>query len=131
MQISNSIKEEGTSYPPTGLVIGNDTLEQVDCYHYLGDGSSLEAGCILCLPIEVPMGFHLGRLLKHLCNQCFPIKNSYNGSGLVVSSMDLSLNMTSCACFFSVYIGSGHFEGIQSNTGFLSITGLHITASGL
>jgi len=22
--------------PPTGLVIGNDTLEQVDCYRYLG-----------------------------------------------------------------------------------------------
>jgi len=31
----NSIKEEATSSPPTGLVIGNDTLEQVDCYHYL------------------------------------------------------------------------------------------------
>ena len=30
-----------------------------------------------------------------------PPKHSYNGSGLVVNSVDLSLNMTSYTCFFS------------------------------
>ena len=66
-----------------------------------------------------------------IAKNTFVIRNSCNRSGLVVSSMDLSLNMTSYACFFSVYIGSGQFERIQSNTGFLIITGLHVRASGL
>ena len=60
-----------------------------------------------------------------------PPKHSYNGSGLVVSSVDLSLNMTSYTCFFSVYIGGGEFEDIQSNTGFVIIAGLHITVNGI
>ena len=53
----------------------------------------------------------------------------YNGSGLVVSNVDLSLNMTSYSCFFSVYVGGGQFMDINSSTGFLIIAGLH-TSSG-
>ena len=60
-----------------------------------------------------------------------PPKHSYNGSGLVVNSVDLSLNMTSYACFFSEFIGGGQFSDITSNTGFLIIAGLCITASGI
>ena len=36
MQTSNCFKEEATSSPTHVLFIGNDTLEQVDCYSYLG-----------------------------------------------------------------------------------------------
>ena len=50
---------------------------------------------------------------------------SYNRSGLVISSVDLSLNMTSYSCFFSVYQG-GRFMDIESTTGYLIIAGLHI-----
>ena len=53
-----------------------------------------------------------------------PERHSYNGSGLVITSVDLSLNMTSYACFFSVYVGRGQFEEIESDTGFLVIAGL-------
>ena len=53
-----------------------------------------------------------------------PHKHSYNGSGLVVSNVDLSLNMNSYSCFFSVYQGEGKFMEIESTTGFLIITGL-------
>ena len=52
-----------------------------------------------------------------------PPKHSYNGSGLVVSSVDLSMNMTSYACFFSVYIGRGQFGDIESSTAFLIVAG--------
>ena len=58
-----------------------------------------------------------------------PPKHSYNGSGLVVSNVDLSLNMSSYACFFSEYIGRGRFRDIESNTGFLIIAGWCISAS--
>jgi len=53
-----------------------------------------------------------------------PPKHSYNGSGLVVSIVDISLNMTSYACFFSVYIGQGRFQDFESKTGFLIVAGL-------
>ena len=53
-----------------------------------------------------------------------PTRHSYNGSGLVISSVDFSLNMTSYACFFSVYVGRGQFEEIESDTGFLTVEGL-------
>ena len=52
-----------------------------------------------------------------------PSRHLYNGSGLVVSNVDLSLNMSSYSCFFTVYI-NGEFMDIKSNTGFL-IIGLH------
>ena len=58
-----------------------------------------------------------------------PPKHSYNGSGLVVSNVDLSLNMTSYACFFTVHIGRGQFKAIQSETGFLIIAGIHCKKS--
>ena len=31
-----SLHQGGSQLPPTGLLTGDDTLEQVDCYHYLG-----------------------------------------------------------------------------------------------
>ena len=49
-----------------------------------------------------------------------PDGHSYNRSGLVVSSVDLSLNMTSYCCFLSVIQGGG-FVKIESATGFLKI----------
>ena len=52
-----------------------------------------------------------------------PPRHSYNGSGLVVSNVDLSVNRNSYTCFFTVYI-NGQFMDIKSNTGFL-IIGLH------
>jgi len=36
MQISIASRRRQPHLPPTDLVIGNDALEQVDCYHYLG-----------------------------------------------------------------------------------------------
>ena len=54
-----------------------------------------------------------------------PPRHSYNGSGLVVSNVDLSLNMNSYSCFFNVHIGRGRFVDIESTTGFLVIAGLH------
>ena len=63
-----------------------------------------------------------------ITNQIFvsgalPPRYSYNGSGLVISSVDSSLNMTSYSCFFSVY-QEGRFINIQSTTGYLIIAGL-------
>ena len=55
-----------------------------------------------------------------------PPKHSFNGSGLIVHNVDLSLNMTSYSCFFSVYQGGGTIRDIESRTGFLIIAGLHI-----
>ena len=54
-----------------------------------------------------------------------PPRHSYNGSGLVVSNVDLLLNMNSYSCFFNVHIGRGRFVDIESTTGFLVIAGLH------
>ena len=53
-----------------------------------------------------------------------PARHSYNGSGLVISNVDLSLNMNSYSCFFSIHIGGGQFMDIESTTGFLVIAGL-------
>ena len=61
-------------------------------------------------------------------NNKLPPKHSYNGSGLVVSNVDCSLNMTSYSCFFNVYVGGGQFMDFNSSTGFLIITrGLFIS----
>ena len=57
-----------------------------------------------------------------------PPRHSYNGFGLVVSRVELSLNMTSYSCFFSVYIGGGEFMDIESTTGYLIIAGLHTSS---
>ena len=57
-----------------------------------------------------------------------PPRHSYNGSGLVVSSVNLSLNMSSYSCFFSVYVGGGQFVDVNSSTGFLIIAGLHTSS---
>ena len=57
-----------------------------------------------------------------------PPKHLYNGSGLVVSSADLSLNMNSYSCFFSVYVGEGQFMDINSSIGFLIIAGLRTSS---
>ena len=54
-----------------------------------------------------------------------PRGHSYHRSGLVISSVDLSLNMTSYSCFFTVYQG-GRLMDVESTTGFLKI-GLHNT----
>ena len=54
-----------------------------------------------------------------------PPRHSYNGTGLVVRNVDLSLNMNSYSCFFNVHIGGGRFVDIESTTGFLVIAGLH------
>ena len=67
-----------------------------------------------------------------ITNQIFvtnalPPRYSYNGSGLVVNSVDLSLNMTSYSCFFTVY--QGGLRDIDSTTGFLIVAGLHMSSS--
>ena len=48
-----------------------------------------------------------------LVTSALPRGYSYNRSGLVISSVDLSLNMTSYSCFFSVFRGGG-FMDIES-----------------
>ena len=53
-----------------------------------------------------------------------PPRHSYNGSGLVISSVDLSLNMNSYSCFFNVYARGGQLKKIESTTGYLIIPGL-------
>ena len=58
-----------------------------------------------------------------------PPKHSYNGTGLVVHNVDLSLNNYSYSCFFLVYAGQGGFIYIGSNTGFLNIEGLCTSSS--
>ena len=59
-------------------------------------------------------------------NNCLPPKHSYNVSahGLAVSNVDLSLNMNSYSCYFSVYAGGGQFTNFESSTGFLIVAGL-------
>ena len=70
------------------------------------------------------------RIANHeFATSALPPRYFYNGSGLVVSSVDFSLNMTSYSCFFTVYVGGGQFMDINSSTGFLIIAGLH-TLSG-
>ena len=54
-----------------------------------------------------------------------PPRHLYNGSGLVISNVDLSLNMTSYSCFIEV-IARGEFIDIESNIGFLLIPGLQM-----
>ena len=80
----------------------------------------------LHVPFTVPVRFHPG---ESVITTLLPVlslatRHSYNGSGLVISSVDISLNMTSYACFFSVYVGRGQFEEIESDTGFLTVEGL-------
>ena len=53
-----------------------------------------------------------------------PRGHSYNRSGLVISSVDLSLNMTSYSCFFTVLQG-GQLIDIESTIGYLIIAGLY------
>ena len=57
----------------------------------------------------------------------------HNGSGLVITSVDLSLNMTSYSCLFKllpcVRSGRVEYKHIESNTGFLFISGLHMPPS--
>ena len=52
-----------------------------------------------------------------------PPKHSYNGSGLIVSNVDLSLNMSSYSCSI-VLVTRGRLNNTKSNTGFLLIAGL-------
>ena len=52
-----------------------------------------------------------------------PPRHLYNGSGLVVSNVDLSLNMSSYSCLFPVFNGR-EFTDIESTIGYLLIIGL-------
>ena len=66
------------------------------------------------------------KIANHVfASSALPPRYSYNGSGLVISNVDLSLNTTSYSCFFIVYVTEGQFVDIESTTGFLYITGLH------
>ena len=70
------------------------------------------------------------RIANHeFATSALPPRYFYNGSGLVVSSVDLSLNMTSYSCFFIVYVTEGQFVDIESTTGFLYVSGLHAQSS--
>ena len=79
----------------------------------------------LPVPIMVPLGFQFGELLM-MCLLPVPSPQDIhtNVSGLVISNVDLSLNMNSYSCFFSSHIGGGQFMDIESTTGFLVIAGL-------
>ena len=59
-------------------------------------------------------------------NNRLPPKHSYDVSahGLAVSNVDLSMNMNSYSCYFSMYVGGGQFRNFESSTGFLIIAGL-------
>ena len=68
-------------------------------------------------------GVPVWRIANHeFVASTLPPRHSYNGSGLVVTNVDWSLNMNSYSCFFSVYQG-GKFMDIESTTGFLIIAG--------
>ena len=54
-----------------------------------------------------------------------PPRHSYNGSGLLVRNVDLSLNVTPYTCLFTVFVEGGQISDIESSTGFLLITGWH------
>ena len=67
------------------------------------------------------------RIANHeFATSALPPRYFYNGSGLVVSSVDLSLNMTSYSCFYIVYVTEGLFVDIKSTTGFLYVSGLQV-----
>ena len=75
-------------------------------------------------------GIPTWRIANHeFATSALPPRYFYNGSGLVVSNVDLSLNMTSYSCFFIVYGTEGQFVDIESTTGYLYISGLHILSS--
>ena len=70
------------------------------------------------------------RIANHVfAINALPPRHLFNGSGLIVSNVDMSMNMTSYSCLFSVYIGEGRFRTMESNSGFLFITGLHVSSS--
>ena len=64
-----------------------------------------------------------------LCS--LPSRHSYDGSGLVVENVNLSMNMNSYSCFFELLPcdGTVSLKEIESNTGFLFITGLNMPLS--
>ena len=59
--------------------------------------------------------------IRHVVSQ-LPLGHSYNGTGLIVHRVGVSMNATEYQCCFSIYTGRGEFEPTCSSAGMLIIS---------